>query len=70
MNKNDFCSFCKKIKKTLLSMLSVAYVEFLSCWGKKGIFKDNGTRRRVVLFGKGSWKKNERTNGFLFTQLG
>jgi hypothetical protein len=32
-------------------------VEFLNCWHKKGIFKDEGARRRVVLFGKGSRKR-------------
>jgi hypothetical protein len=39
-------------------------VEFLDCWHKKGVFKDEGARRRVVLFGKGSRKKNERTDRF------
>jgi hypothetical protein len=28
-------------------------------------FRDDGARRRMVLFGKGSRKKNERTNGFI-----
>jgi hypothetical protein len=35
MNKNDFCSVCKK-KKKLLSMLSIAYFSLLTIFCKIG----------------------------------